>query len=57
MTVVETVLVDGAPTRMIEFADGSGRVESFVNGAWVPGGCTLKEFAMGTPTPDAMEKI
>jgi hypothetical protein len=47
--VVETVLVGGVPCRLIEFADGSGKVESFVNGAWGPAVCTLKEFAMGTP--------
>ena len=46
------VLVGGVAHRLVEFADGSGRVESFVNGAWVPGGCTVKELLMGTPCAD-----
>lgn len=47
-TIVGPVLVDGVPCRMAKLADGGGRVESWVNGRWVPGGCTLKE--LGTCT-------
>jgi hypothetical protein len=51
--VAETVLVGGVPCRLIQFADGSGRVESLVNGAWGRSICTLKEFAMGTPVANS----
>jgi hypothetical protein len=44
--------VDGGICRVVELADGKGSVESWINGAWVPGGATLKEVAMGTPCAD-----
>ena len=43
-----TVLVDGIPRRLAEFADGSGQVQSWRNGHWVPGGCDVKDVLMGT---------
>ena len=46
------VRVDGKVMRLVELADGSGRVESFVNGAWVPGGGDMGDVARGTPVPD-----
>ena len=43
-------LVGGVPFRLIQFADGSGQVQSWRNQrGWVPGGCTLKELALATP--------
>ena len=45
-------LVGGVPRRLIQFADSRGRVESFVDGTWVPGGCTLKELTLATPCAD-----
>ena len=51
-TIMGPVRVDGVPCRLAELADGSGRVESWVNGAWRPGGATLKELAMCTPVAD-----
>lgn len=50
--VTGPVMVEGAPSRAVELADGSGRVESWVNDRWVPGGATWKEVAMGTPCAD-----
>ena len=46
------VRVDGGICRLVELADGSGRVESWVNGRWVPGGATVKGVLMGTPVAD-----
>ena len=40
--------VDGVPRRLVEFADGSGQVQSWRNGHWVPGGCDVKDVLMGT---------
>ena len=52
-TIMGPVLVDGVPCRLAELADGSARVESWVNGAWRPGGCTFKELgSTGTPCPN-----
>ena len=50
--VDETVRVDGVPARLVELADGTGRVESFVNGRWVPGGCSVKGLFTGTAFSD-----
>jgi len=44
--------VNGGICRVVELGDGKDRVESWINGAWVPGGATLKEAAMGTPCAD-----
>jgi len=44
--------VDEGICRVVELGDGKGRVESWINGTWVPGGATLKEIAMGTPCAD-----
>jgi hypothetical protein len=51
--VVDASLVGGVHCRLIQLPDGSGKVESYVNGAWRPGGCTLKELLMGMPVPNA----
>lgn len=44
--------VGGRICRVVKSADGGGKVESWVNGAWVPGGTTLKEAAMGARCAD-----
>ena len=50
--VMGPVRVDGVPARLVELADGSGRVESFINGAWVPGGTDVKGLFTGTAISD-----
>jgi hypothetical protein len=57
LTVVRVITppcrVDGGVCRVVELSDGGGRVESWIKGrGWVPGGATLKEVAMGSPTAD-----
>ena len=46
------VLVNGLPCRLIELADGSGRVQSWVEGHWVTGGASVSELMVGTPCAD-----
>ena len=46
------VLVNGLPCRLIELADGSGRVQSSVEGHWVTGGASVSELMVGTPCAD-----
>lgn len=31
-------------SRVVELPDGSGRVETWLNGRWTPGGARLSEF-------------
>lgn len=46
------VLVNGLPCRLIELANGSGRVQSWVEGHWVTGGASVSELMVGTPCAD-----
>ena len=47
--VVPPCTVDGGISRVVELADGGGRVETWhgIKKRWEPGGCTLKGVAMG----------
>jgi hypothetical protein len=49
---VEPCLVDGIPRRLVEFADGSGAVQSWRGSEWMPGGCSVKDVLMATPCAD-----
>jgi hypothetical protein len=51
-TGIGPVRVDGIPCRLIEFEDGRGRIESWVNGRWVPGGATIIRLMKGAPCAD-----
>lgn len=46
------VRVDGVPMRLVELANGSGRVESWLHGRWMPGGGDMRDVMTGTPIPD-----
>ena len=48
-TVRETAKIDGGAYRIVKFPDGSGRVEEWRGGKWVPGGATLDEFLFAPP--------
>ena len=53
MRVVDgPVCVDGGALRLVQLANGWGRVESWVDGRWRPGGGTVHEVLLGTPMPD-----
>lgn len=43
-----TVLEGGIVGRVVELADGSGRVETWRDGSWRAGGARLNEFLTGT---------
>ena len=51
---VGPVWVDGAPSRLVQLADGWGRVETWypMQKRWKPGGATLHEVLLGTPCDD-----
>ena len=49
---VGPVLVDGGPMRLVQFADGSGQVQSWVYGNWKRGGGDVRDVLMGTPCND-----
>src|SRR5262245_1044623 len=53
-TVVDgPVLVDGSViARLIQWPDGSGRVETWDGKRWEPGGATIPEVLKGTPVSD-----
>lgn len=48
------VLVDGGYMRLVEFADGSGQVQSLVYGNWQQGGGDAKDVLTGTPAADPL---
>ena len=48
-TVWETGYVDGGCYRIVEFTDGSARVEEWRGGKWIPGGASFGEFFMAMP--------
>jgi hypothetical protein len=50
--VVPPCSVDGVPRRLVEFDDGSGAVQSWRQGRWEPGGCSVKDVLMGSHTYD-----
>lgn len=39
-----SLMEGGAIARVVQFADGSGRVETWCGKEWVPGGTKLSEF-------------
>jgi hypothetical protein len=41
--------IDGGAYRIIEFADGSSRIENWGPKGWVPGGATFGEFFYAPP--------
>jgi hypothetical protein len=49
--------IDGRVSRVVEFADGSGRIESWKPGVgWVEGGASFDEFIMAAPVSDALAR-
>jgi hypothetical protein len=52
---LEPCWIDGAISRAVELSDGTGRIETWVNGAWVVGSARWTEFLTARPaTPEEL---
>ena len=47
--LVEPTRTNGSVSRLVEMPDGSSRVETWRDGAWMPGGADVSAVMRGAP--------